>query len=128
MPSCIATPMLVAVGISASRTGTARTNARRARSAISMACSLVAHALDHDHELVAADPADQVVRAEVGPQPAGHRDEQLVADAVAERVVDELEPVEVEEQDGDALDPSRPRSSEHPGEVLAARTSGSAAR
>ena len=56
-----------------------------------------------DGELVAADARDQVVLAEAGRQPGGHRLQQLVADGMAERIVDALELVEVEVEHGDAL-------------------------
>ena len=53
-----------------------------------------------DHELVAADAGDQVAGPHVGVQAFGHLDQQFVAVAVSERVVDQLEAVEVEVQDG----------------------------
>jgi hypothetical protein len=53
--------------------------------------------LGQDHELVAAHPCHQVAARRDGAlQPLGHRDEQPVADVVAEAVVDALEPVEVQ--------------------------------
>ena len=61
----------------------------------------VVHAVDvlaqHD-ELVATEPGDGVGLAHRGLDPRGRLDEQLVADRVAERVVDRLEPVEVDVQ------------------------------
>ena len=56
---------------------------------------------EQDHELVAADPGDDVRVAGAGAQAAGHLDEQPVAVGVPERVVDVLEAVEVEAEDGD---------------------------
>ena len=57
---------------------------------------LAVDAVDVDHELVAAEPADlDRVRREAG-QPLGHAVDQAVADRMAERVVDALEIVEVE--------------------------------
>jgi hypothetical protein len=54
-------------------------------------------ALQQDHELVAAHARDQVAGAGDAPVEAvGDGHEQLVADVVAEAVVDDLEPVEVE--------------------------------
>jgi hypothetical protein len=50
------------------------------------------------HELVAAEPPDGVARTHRAAQPPCHLAEQLVADGVAEGVVDVLEAVEVEEQ------------------------------
>ncbi|CAN5918119.1 hypothetical protein BH23ACT10_BH23ACT10_01790 [soil metagenome] len=54
-----------------------------------------------DRELVTAQPRDGVALADSLLQPLGDAGQQLVADAVAERVVDLLEPVEVNEQHGD---------------------------
>ena len=62
----------------------------------------VGHVLQQDGELVAADPRDGVAGAQRGVEPARDRLEQPVAGLVAERVVDELEAVEVEEQHGGA--------------------------
>ena len=57
--------------------------------------------LADDEELVAAEPRDRVAGAHRVVQPRRQRDEQLVARLVAERVVDELELVEVGEQHRD---------------------------
>ncbi len=57
--------------------------------------------LHHDDELVAAEAGQHVVLAQHRAQPLGHDLEELVADLVAEAVVDRLEVVEVDEQDGD---------------------------
>ncbi len=61
----------------------------------------VMHAVDvfaqHD-ELVAAETRDRVGLADGGLDPSGGFDEELVAHRVAERVVDGLEPVQVDEQ------------------------------
>ena len=68
----------------------------------------------HD-ELVAAEAGDGVARrARSRAEPAGHLDEQLVAGGVAERVVDDLEAVEVDEEDDDVF-----ASAVGPGERLA---------
>ena len=58
-------------------------------------------AVEQDGELVAAEARDGVARAHARAQALGDRDQQLVADRVAERVVDGLEVVDVDEQDGD---------------------------
>jgi hypothetical protein len=62
----------------------------------------VADVVEQDRELVAAEPGDGVAGAQGRLQPARDRDQQPVADVVPERVVDELEAVEVEEQHGGA--------------------------
>ena len=54
--------------------------------------------LHEDDELVAAEAGHRVGGTHDPLEPAGHLDEQVVADGVAERVVDDLEPVEVEEE------------------------------
>ena len=54
--------------------------------------------LAHDQELVAAEPRHGVGRADRIVQPRRERDQQVVARRVAERVVDQLELVEVEQQ------------------------------
>ena len=55
--------------------------------------------LAHQHrELVATEAGQRVLRPDAGAQPVGDAHQQLVADLVAEAVVDQLEPVQVEEQ------------------------------
>ena len=61
----------------------------------------VGDALAERDELVAAEAGDRVLRPERRPQAVGHLHEQLVADLVAEAVVDVLEVVEVAEQHRD---------------------------
>ena len=58
----------------------------------------VAEVLEHDDELVAAEPHDHVALADAVPQPGRDLLEQLVADVVAAGVVEGLEVVEVDEQ------------------------------
>ncbi len=53
---------------------------------------------DDQGELVATEPGDGVGAAADRPQPAGDLHQQLIADGVAEAVVDGLEPVEVEHE------------------------------
>ena len=62
-----------------------------------------ARALQEDRELVPAQPYQHVVRAQAVPQALGDLDQQLVTGVVPERVVDLLEPVQVEQQQGLAL-------------------------
>ena len=61
---------------------------------------------EHD-ELVAAQAREQVAAAQPVLQPPGDGEEQLVAGRVAVRVVDGLEAVEVEEQQGQRVSPTR---------------------
>ncbi len=63
---------------------------------------LLVDLLAHDDELVAAEPGHQFARPDGGPEPVGDLDEQLVTGGVAQRVIDDLEVVEVEEQAGEA--------------------------
>ena len=58
------------------------------------------HALEQDDELVAAEPRQRVAGAHGPTQPFADDPEQLVADLVAEVVVDELEAVDVAEEHG----------------------------
>ncbi len=66
----------------------------------------VGHRPADDEELVAADPGDAVVGAHRFGEPAGGRHEEPVADVVTERVVDVLQPVEVDEERGDVAGPA----------------------
>ena len=63
---------------------------------------LAGDAGQQDGELVAAEAGDDVARSQDAAQPLGHAAEEAIAGAVAERVVDDLEVVEVDEQHGDA--------------------------
>jgi hypothetical protein len=56
--------------------------------------------LEQDGELVAAKAGDRVLAPDAGLEPAGHGDQQVVAGRVAELVVDRLEVVQVDEQQG----------------------------
>ena len=55
-----------------------------------------------DHQLIAAEAACGVVRAEAADHPACHLTQHLIATAVAERIVHAFEVVEIDEQDRDA--------------------------
>ena len=65
---------------------------------------------DHD-ELVTTDPGDDVAGSSRQLETAADALEQLVAGLVAEQVVDRLEVVEIDEQDGHRLDRPRPSPS-----------------
>src|SRR3954451_10143288 len=67
----------------------------------------IADALEHDDELVAPEPGDGVLVADDGRETGGDLAQQLVARAVAEAVVDDLEAVEVEQEDGEAAAAAR---------------------
>ena len=66
------------------------------RKAIGVGLVLVAELVQENRELVAAEPGERVARPQARLEAARHRDEQLVADQVAETVVDDLEAVEIE--------------------------------
>ena len=55
--------------------------------------------VEDDPELVAAEAGDRVARAERPDQPLADRRQEPVADGVADALVDDLEPVEVEQDD-----------------------------
>ena len=57
-------------------------------------------ALDQDGELVATEPGDGVAGPDRAAEPLRHPDHQLVPDRVTEGVVDHLEVVEIDEQQG----------------------------
>ncbi|MCK7502145.1 MAG: hypothetical protein MZW92_78675 [Comamonadaceae bacterium] len=63
----------------------------------------VQDAAQHECEFVAANPGQHVVGAHAAPQTLGDAAQDLVPDGVAERVVDVLEPIEVQEQDREPL-------------------------
>ena len=63
---------------------------------------LVPHALAEHRELVAAEAGDHVLRAQHGAQARADRAQQLVAGVVAERVVEHLQVVDVEEEQREA--------------------------
>ena len=56
-----------------------------------------------DDKFVAAPARDQIARADNGAEPAGDLDQELVAGAVAEAIIDLLEIVEVEKHHGQAV-------------------------
>ena len=58
-------------------------------------------AVEDDDELVAADAPDQAAGRRLGAESLRDRYEELVAERMAVTVVDELEPVDVEEQQRD---------------------------
>ena len=55
------------------------------------------HPRQHDHELVAAEPRDDVALAHAAFEAARHLDQQAIADVMPEGVVDHLEAVHVDE-------------------------------
>ena len=61
----------------------------------------LADVMDQEHELVAAEARDRVARAQRGAQPAADLFEQSVAEAVPPAVVDPLEAIEIQEEDGE---------------------------
>ena len=56
--------------------------------------------LQNDDELVAAEPRHHIARTQRATQPAADLHQQHVAGVMAQRVVDDLEPVEIDEQQG----------------------------
>ena len=75
--------------------------------------------VDQHRELVAAEPGDRVARADALLEPPRHRHEQLIADGVAERVVHDLEAVEVEEEHGERVLLVEPRAADRAAQQLA---------
>ncbi len=62
---------------------------------------LAADVLEQDRELVAAEPREGVAGAQAGLEPPGELHEEIVSREVPHAVVDALEAVEVEEDDGE---------------------------
>ena len=58
---------------------------------------------EEDGELVARQPGDAVQRARLREQPAADHGQQSVAGLVAQRIVDDLEAVDVDQQHIDAV-------------------------
>jgi hypothetical protein len=71
------------------------------RSAISSGPTASESSLAINHELVAAHPSDSVALAHDGGQSRRDRLQEFVARGMAERVVDRLEVIEVDEQGGE---------------------------
>ena len=92
-------PMLASTWSGRPSTWNGCSSAARIRSSACVEVGLRIGELAHeDAELVAAEPRDRVAAAQHRLEPAGELDEQQVAVAVAERVVDLLEAVEVHQQ------------------------------
>ena len=71
------------------------------RSAISIASASAGDAVDEHGELVAAEPGEHLTAADAPTKAFRDLDQHLVAQSVPEGVVDLLEPVEVQEQEGE---------------------------
>ena len=96
------TPKLAVTNRWRPSSSTGARSALASRSATRRAADLAADG-DRDRELVAAEARDQVAGAQHAPHALGDDLEQVVAGAVAERVVDHLEVVEVDEQHRDLV-------------------------
>ena len=70
---------------------------------MALACASSLQAVQENRELVAAEPRERVALPQARLEAARHRDQQLVADQVAEAVVDDLEAIEVEIEDREAV-------------------------
>ena len=92
----MAMPIDTEMNTSPASSTNAAPSTRLTRSA-SAGCSGCVEPGGDDEELVARDPPDDVVAAHAVADSLGGEDEQLVADGVTHRVVDELELVEIEE-------------------------------
>ena len=80
---------------------------------------IVVQPVQEDRELVAAQPGQRVALPQAGLETPRRGDQQLVADHVAETVVDDLEAVEIEVEDGEAVvNAAAPALVEPPAEPL----------
>ena len=68
---------------------------------------VVVEVVQEDRELVAAEPRERVALAQARFEAARRRHQQLVADQVAETVVDDLEAVQIEIEHGERCRPGR---------------------
>ena len=100
---------LVAARSRRSRPGSATMRSASAPASFGLAERVLQH-----HELVAAEAGDDVGAAHQRAQPVGDRAQQRVAARMAERVVDLLELVEVDEQDGERPAASQARRRRRP--------------
>jgi hypothetical protein len=81
-------------------TGVRRMAASRQPLAEGDRLGLAADPGDEHGELVAAEPGRHVAGLQAAPQPLGHHPQDLVAGGVAEAVVDGLEVVQVQQEQG----------------------------
>ena len=70
------------------------------RSAIRCTSAISVAPATDDGEFVAAEPPDQILRPHQARQPRGDVADQFVADRMTERVVDVLEMIEIDIEDG----------------------------
>jgi hypothetical protein len=54
--------------------------------------------VENDHELVAAEARHHIARPQREAQPVRHFEQEQVAGLVTQRIVDDLEPIEIDEQ------------------------------
>ena len=102
---------------SGARRGRAAARARGAGARRSATPRRGREVLEQDGELVAAEPRGGVLGAQAGRQSLGGRAQQLVADRVAEAVVDRLEVVEIDE-DHRELTAVAPAARERQGQAI----------
>ena len=113
--------MLAVMKNSVPSTSTASRIVARSRSATPRRIELSGVAgPQHDDELVTAETSEQRALPDGTADPLGHDGEQSVADAVPEAVVDRLEVVEVDEQQGHGTDRYLGEQGVHLGEQLGA--------
>ena len=79
---------------------------------------LVRDVVEDDPELVAAEPGDGVAGSQARREPLADRDQQAVADGVADALVDDLEAVEVEHDHGDGSGVVRADARERVGDAV----------
>ena len=99
----MATPIETVMITLSPRTRKGTSSAARMRSATSVASCRVGQVLEQDGELVAVQPSGGVAGSCRVAQPVGDLDQELVATGVAEPIVDLLEVVDVDVQDGQQL-------------------------
>ena len=93
-------PMLASMCTRIPPTPNERSSAARSRSPVARGAGLVA-GVEHDRELVAAEPRERVARPQRLLQARADLAQHLVAGVMPERVVELLEAVEVDQQQRD---------------------------
>ena len=112
-------PMLAEVNTSRPPIENGALSASWIRKAMRVGLAVVAQPVQQDRELVAAEAGQRVALTQARLEPARRRDQQLVADQVAEAVVDDLEAIEIEIEDRERVaDAPQPELLEAAAEAL----------
>ena len=95
------TPTLAVIVISTSSTTIGSSSTRTSRSPHELGLVGVGDVVAQHHELVASPPSHDIPRPHDAPEPLGHDDQHMVARCVTVEVVDRLEVIEIDVDDGE---------------------------